>query len=968
MSISSLFQPAPKYIHQIKIAPAKQVDIVKKGAPTPAGPCCTVGSVADEITTAVENIANAGGMGKHVPVLTANDGKFHIMIDGGLSSNPGMGAVTGFSIFAAVATLKASIETIREQNSRIDNAKKVLEDIQIHQECRKELGVFLKDKQVIKDDGNLDFGKLFDSSFTNSLTEKIQKTPYSTIEKTKNLYIKNKLLKKLKEWSEKEFSEKTEIRKDFISVAVKTISDIVGLKANELAELYGKSKQDIEKYIKNGIEKYNPTHSNNPISEKERENYTNFITKTFSQKPRNISIEDWKKTLKDFFSDTKNGKNNTDTPQKKIIKEDETEQKISKESPSKIRLGIRKEKWMDEHFYQPLTALLEKKQSATDEEKETIKNFLKEPIESTKNTGIHETPEEKSLKKFLKDGIIESRGEKIIPGYLASTGISLIALGRFVPLATPVGQFIMSAYAAGNVKMSYRDFKYAKSKHKLAKRFLEDTIEQDTNPQQRIPLNEAKKHYGSMKKWAAVSTVAWALNTAGMLAMGTFNSIKWAAALAAAPITAGLSISAAALTDTVSSLMTEGMFAATAAVAAAALVCVPSNLKLRSRNFMSLKPPKSWEKEKKDYVSNPFNKAQLEEKIVQNKELRDQTKTYRKEFLNSIEVRGSKTLAKVVTKAESTLNNIMMWGGLGLFSNYVMKRKFKAKQRVSSLFPIKKIEEQVKQLNAINRIAFNKDIPEKTIGMGNFEQIFTGDEIDLMYEINIEKFIKQGEETTLENSENTNSQTTEENSVTASAFLSNDPAVKKEDAKKFLDAIKKSKIQTDNTETLKRIIQKIEEHFGISEINPKTPEGYLSTIKNHAKVGDISKILSKIISETKNGKTRLRNNFIKQFGTQFKDKDFLEKLEELNQFGPCCDTTSQGKELLNHLQSMFSNEGHQKALQKLLFNATNQYLVYQLNRELKEEKATWLDLYMNTLRNLGQEKPLSEGTTNTTVF
>lgn len=941
-----MFTPAPKYIHQIKIAPGKQVDIVKKGAPTPAGPCCTVGSVADEITSAVENIANAGGMGKHIPLLSTNDGKLHVMIDGGLSSNPGMGAVTGFSIFAAVATLKASIETIREQNSRINNAKKVLEDIQIHQECRKEFGTFLKDKgvNVIQTDGTIDFKALQELITKNAsnqsiLDKKINNTPYSNIEKNKKEYIAARSLGNLHKWSEKYFSSKAQIREDFEKVAEKTMGETVGLKSNELAQLYGKSEKKIKEYINTGIKQHNDKNkgTDDEISDSEEKNYTEFIIETLSQKPRPIKTEDWTKTIVDLFINLKNNKNQQ-SPEKNKITEEHIK-KISKESPSKIRLAIRKEKWINEYFYEPLQSLLP---ADTEEKKASIQQFFKEVIESTKKTeGIYESTEEKSMKKFLKDGIIESRAEKIIPGYLASAGISLIALGRFVPLATPLGQFIMSAYSAGNLKMSYRDFKYAKSNQKLAKDLLDKVIGDEGNGDERVALNEAKKHYGSMKKWAAVSSAAWALNTAGMLTMGTLNTIKWAVALAAAPISAGLSISAAALTDTVSSLMTEGMLTATAAVASAALVCVPGNLKLRSRNFMSLKPPKSWEKENRNYVAEPFTKKQLEDKINQNKELREKTKKYRKDVLNSIELHGSKIRAKLFTKSESTLNSIMMWGGLGLFSNYVMKRKFKAKQRVSSFANIEnKIEYQLKNLKEINEI-FRKNNNEKFIGMENYESIFNDDELNLMDDIEI-----------------TPTETTKK--TTLSALFSTENRVKKEQAIEIIKAIESLNTQGEDKETLKNIIQIIEEHFGISTTDPKTPEGYLSTIRNHAKVGDIAKILAKTISETKNGKTRLRSNFTKAFGTTSSDKTLIEKLEELNQFGPCCDTTTQGQGLLKHLQGMFTHTEAQKALQKLLFNATNQYLVYQLNKELKEEKATWLDLYMNTRRTLEKEKQASQ--------
>lgn len=761
MSISSLFTPTPKYIHQIKIAPTKQVDIIKKGAPTPAGPCCTVGSVADEITSAVENIANAGGMGKHIPLLSTNDGKLHVMIDGGLSSNPGMGAVTGFSIFAAVATLKASIETIREQNSRINNAKKVLEDIQIHQECRKEAGVFLKKIGLLDEKGNYNFEQGKVEEYLGEFKSQISKgSPYS------------KLL------------------------------------------------QDKEKF------------------------------------------KDTPLRLMDYLSQAGNEALNAIDPQKR---------QSTLKSPKQLRLAVRKETWIKEKFLKPIqekiTAMGDTSNPA--EKIQELSDFLGHIVESCQKTQEqkpYETQEEIALKTFLKEGIIESRAEKIIPGYLASAGISLIALGRFVPLATPLGQFIMSAYSAGNLKMSYRDFKYAKNNQKLAKDLLEEAIQKsDENPAERVALNEAKKHYGSMKKWAAVSSAAWALNTAGMLTMGTLNTIKWAVALAAAPISAGLSISAAALTDTVSSLMTEGMLAATAAVASAALVCVPGNLKLRSRNFMSLKPPKSWEKEKlgqdqpRNYVTNPFSKQDLESRITDNLNNRETLKKYRKSFFESIELKGSNRLARLSIKTENTLNNIMMWGGLGLFSNYVMKRKFKAKIRASSQLNISHIQ---KQLEVLGKLAGN----------------------------------------------------TEENQTEAN-----------------------------------------------------TPEDYINAILKSNRVGDIAKLFSKNLStKNKQGKTIFNQRFNKRFGDTVENQDVLELMEVLNNYGPCCDTTYEGVELVEALKTLFDNTGHQKALQKLLFNATNQYLVYQLNKELKEEKATWMDLYMNTRRTLEKEEQASQETRTVT--
>lgn len=761
MSISSLFTPAPKYIHQIKIAPAKQVDIVKKGAPTPAGPCCTVGSVADEITSAVENIANAGGISKHIPLLSANEGKLHVMIDGGLSSNPGMGAVTGFSIFAALATLKASIETIREQNSRINNAKKVLEDIQIHQECRKEAGIFLKKIGILDENGNYNFEQEKVEEYLGEFKSQISKgSPYS------------KLLQ------DKEKSKDTTLR------------------------------------------------------------------------------------LMDYLSQAGNEALNAIDPQKR---------QSTLKSPKQLRSAVRKETWIKEKFLKRIQEKITAIKGDTSNPVEKIRelsNFLGHIVESCQKTQEqkpYETQEEIALKKFLKEGIIESRSEKIIPGYLASTGISLIALGRFVPLATPLGQFIMSAYSAGNLKMSYRDFKYAKSNQKLAKDLLEEAIQKsDENPAERVALNEAKKHYGSMKKWAAVSSAAWALNTAGMLTMGTLNTIKWAVALAAAPISAGLSISAAALTDTVSSLMTEGMLAATAAVASAALVCVPGNLKLRSRNFMSLKPPKSWEKEKlgqdqygnkepRNYVTNPFSKQDLESRITDNLRDRKTLQKFRKSFFESIELKGSNRLARLSIKAENTLNNIIMWGGLGLFSNFVMKRKFQAKIRASSQLNVSHIQKQLEVLRNLS---------------GN----------------------------------------TEENPTEV-----------------------------------------------------KTPEDYINAILNSNKVGDIAKLFSKNLStKNKQGQTIFNQRFNKRFGDTVENKDVLELMEGLNNYGPCCDTTYEGGELVEEFNTLFNNKGHQAALQKLLFNATNQYLVYQLNKELKEEKATWLDLYMNTRRTLEKEKQASQ--------
>lgn len=764
MSISSLFTPAPKYIHQIKIAPAKQVDIVKKGAPTPAGPCCTVGSVADEITSAVENIANAGGMGQHIPLLTTNDGKSHIMIDGGLSSNAGMGAVTGFSIFAAVATLKASIETIREQNSRISNAKKVLKDIQIHQECRQEVGFFLKKMGLLDEDGNYNFEQEKVGDYLEQLQSQITKgSPYSQL-------IQNK--------------------------------------ANTASNTF---------------------------------RLTEYLAQKGHEALNAINPQELQKTLR---------------------------------SPRKLRLAVQKETWMKEKFIAPIQAKMSAIQTSENSEIhiEELGNFLEHIEKSCKKTQEkkpYETQEEIALKKLLKDGIIESRSEKIIPGYLASAGISLIALGRFVPLATPVGQFIMSAYSAGNMKMSYRDFKYAKSNLKLIKENQQQEKIKKGNPNssenqeptnQQTALDEAKKHYVSMKKWAAVSSAAWALNTAGMLAMGTFNTIKWAAALAAAPITAGLSIGAAMLTDTVSSLMTEGMLAATAAVASAALVCVPGNLKLRSRNFMSLKPPKSWEKEKlgqdeyrnkqpRNYVTTPFSKQDLESRITDNHRDRKTLQKYRKKFFGSIELKGSNRLARLSIKTENTLNNIVLWGGLGLFSNFVMKRKFKAKARASSRLDITHLQKQLETLRNLS---------------GN----------------------------------------------------------------------------TGETPT-----------------EVQTPNDYINAILSSNKVGDIAKLFAKNLSKkNKQGQTIFNQQFNKRFGKTVENDDISELMGVLNNYGPCCDSTYEGSELMKELRTLFEDADRLETLQKLLFNTTNQYLVYQLNKELKEEKATWMDLYMDTLQTLKSEQ------------
>jgi hypothetical protein len=432
---------------------------------------------------------------------------------------------------------------------------------------------------------------------------------------------------------------------------------------------------------------------------------------------------------------------------------------------------------------------------------------------------------------------------------------------------------VLAGYSAANAVLSLRDCKHSFTKLKAVRALLQrnGTPQTPEDENRQAAWQAVEKHYRKKFRWALAGSVAWAVNTLGMLAMTVVNLVKWAAALLAAPFTLGLSIPAGLVTDTLTGWMSVAMFTATGAVAGAAVVGVPSNLKLRGRTYTPLKPPKAWEKLLKGRGvfagHKAFTKNEVEQQLINNTHQHGVVREYRQHFFESLSSKDRFTI-----QARRWCARLVMWGSLGALSGLALRMKFNNKvAAVRCLQP--------------NALAWQQQY----------------------------------------------------------------------DAFKNLNALNPE--QTEQTQET------------VTELGSADFAVYMQHMRELPCIGDIAKILAR--SLTVHSKNVLENindqvkpirtakpqavfnahalqNMGQQMAVNENGQEFLSIANTLAAFGPCCDTTFLGGDLLDALQNLGrENKSTQTFLRHSVFQAANQYLVYQRRKEIKEERAEWAELYMH---------------------